>query len=37
VGAASLCTPRSAAMDGSRNLYVVDNANNRILKYDDPL
>jgi sugar lactone lactonase YvrE len=37
VGAASLCTPRSAAMDGSRNLYVVDNANNRILEYDDPL
>src|SRR5579863_645657 len=33
----SLCTPGGLAVDSSGNLYVVDNGNNRVLKYDAPL
>jgi 6-phosphogluconolactonase (cycloisomerase 2 family) len=37
VGAASLCSPRSAGVDESGNLYVADLRNNRVLEYDDPV
>ena len=37
VSAASLCTPRSVGIDGSRNVYAADTANNRVLEYDNPL
>lgn len=36
VSAASLCDPFGVAVDGSGNLYVVDNFNNRVLEYNTP-
>jgi len=37
LSAKSLCLPYSAAVDGENNLWVVDFANNRVLRYDDPV
>ena len=36
LGADSLCIPMSVAVDGSGNLYVADNGDNRVLEYDTP-
>ncbi len=33
----TLNAPTGVAVDGSGNLYVVDNGDNRVLKYDQPL
>ena len=33
----SLCTPLGVALDGSDNLYVADNSNNRVLEYNTPI
>ncbi len=33
IGAATLCSPVGVVVDGSLNLYVADNGNNRVLKY----
>jgi sugar lactone lactonase YvrE len=32
-----LCVPTGVALDGSGNLFVADNINNRVLEYDAPL
>jgi sugar lactone lactonase YvrE len=32
----SLAQPRAASVDGSGNLYISDNGNNRVLMYDKP-
>ncbi len=37
IGAASLAFPIAVATDGSGNLYVVDNNNNRVLEYNAPV
>ena len=37
VNADSLCNPTFVAVDGGKNLYVVDYGNNRVLKYVTPL
>ena len=34
VSASSLCAPVGVAVDGSGNLYVADNINNRVLEYN---
>ena len=36
VSASSLCGPVAVAVDGSGNLYVADNSNNRVLEYNTP-
>ncbi len=36
LGAASLCNPASAAIDGSGNLWIADSGNNRVLEYQVP-
>jgi sugar lactone lactonase YvrE len=36
VTGATLCFPSGVAVDGSGNLYVVDQGNNRVLEYNDP-
>jgi hypothetical protein len=36
-GAATVCNPTGAAVDSLGNLYVADNSNNRVLRYDQPL
>jgi sugar lactone lactonase YvrE len=36
LGAKSLCLPHSAAIDGDDNVWVVDFANNRVLRYGNP-
>ncbi len=35
--AIDLCTPGGVALDPSGNLWVADQGNNRVLKYDNPL
>jgi hypothetical protein len=35
--AVDLCYPSGVALDGSGNLYVADNVNNRVLEYNTPL
>jgi hypothetical protein len=37
VSASSLASPIGVGTDGSGNLYVVDNANNRVLEYNAPV
>ena len=37
VSASSLTSPSGVAADAAGNLYVVDNGNNRVLEYDQPL
>jgi sugar lactone lactonase YvrE len=37
VGPDSLCHPSSVALDASRNLYVADYGNGRVLEYNTPL
>jgi sugar lactone lactonase YvrE len=37
LSASSLNSPTGVAVDGSGNLYVADNSNNRVLEYDTPL
>jgi hypothetical protein len=36
VNASSLCSPLGAAVDGSGNLYVADQENNRVVEYTNP-
>ncbi len=36
LGASSLCNPFGIAVDGSGNLYVADQNNNRVLEYNTP-
>ncbi|HYB89528.1 MAG TPA: NHL repeat-containing protein, partial [Candidatus Binataceae bacterium] len=37
VSAASLCYPDGVAVDGGGHLYIVDENNNRVLEFDNPL
>ncbi len=36
LGASSLCNPFAIALDGTGNLYVADENNNRVLEYNTP-
>jgi sugar lactone lactonase YvrE len=36
LGSSSLCTPFGIAVDGSGDLFVADQGNNRVLEYDTP-
>jgi hypothetical protein len=37
ISASSLCNPIGVLVDGSGNLYVGEESNNRVLEYDSPL
>jgi hypothetical protein len=37
ISASSLASPSGVAVDGSRNLFVADRGNNRVLEYNTPL